>query len=138
MQLENKLYTVPIRSNILYVSICRLLRSSISLLTFMLVFSVERSLLKFYIIIVMKVAQSCPTFCDPMDYTIHGILRPEYRSGQPFPSPGDLPNPETEPSLLHCRWIFYQLSHKGSPYHHCTLSNLSLIVFALYVLKQCY
>ena len=26
--------------------------------------------------------------------------------------PGDLPNP----GLLHCRWILYQLSHKGSPY----------------------
>ena len=31
-----------------------------------------------------------------------------------FPSPGDLPNPET-PGLPYCRWILYQLSHKGSP-----------------------
>ena len=23
----------------------------------------------------MKVAQSCPTLCDPMDYTVHGILQ---------------------------------------------------------------
>ena len=22
----------------------------------------------------VKVAQSCPTLCDPMDYTVHGIL----------------------------------------------------------------
>ena len=22
----------------------------------------------------LKVAQSCPTFCDPMDYTVHGTL----------------------------------------------------------------
>ena len=22
-----------------------------------------------------KVAQSCPTLCDPMDYTVHGILQ---------------------------------------------------------------
>ena len=28
---------------------------------------------------------------------------------------GDFPNPEIEPSLPHCRWIPYQLSHKGSP-----------------------
>ena len=44
-----------------------------------------------------------PTLCDPMDYTVHGIhsgfSRPEYWSGQLFPSPGDLPNP----GLLHCR-----------------------------------
>ena len=23
----------------------------------------------------VKVAQSCPTLCDPMDYTVHGILQ---------------------------------------------------------------
>ena len=23
----------------------------------------------------MKIAQLCPTFCDPMDYTTHGILQ---------------------------------------------------------------
>ena len=22
----------------------------------------------------VKVSQSCPTLCDPMDYTVHGIL----------------------------------------------------------------
>ena len=38
--------------------------------------------------------------------------RPEYCTGYPFPSPGDLPNPRLKP---HCRWILYQLSHKGSP-----------------------
>ena len=34
---------------------------------------------------------------DPMDYTVHGILQAEFWSGEPFPSPGDLPNPEIEP-----------------------------------------
>ena len=28
----------------------------------------------------VKVAQSCPAPCDPMDYTDHGILRLEYWS----------------------------------------------------------
>ena len=32
-----------------------------------------------------------------MDYTAHGFSRPEYWSGLPFPSPGDLPNPGIEP-----------------------------------------
>ena len=36
---------------------------------------------------------------------------PEYWSGYPLPSLGDLPNP----GLPHCRQILYQLSHKGSP-----------------------
>ena len=31
-----------------------------------------------------------------MDYTVHGILQAEYWSGLPFPSPGDLPDPEIE------------------------------------------
>ena len=28
----------------------------------------------------VKVAQSCPTLCDPVDYTVHGILQAEYWS----------------------------------------------------------
>ena len=27
-----------------------------------------------YMYIKVKVTQSCPTLCDPMDYTVHGIL----------------------------------------------------------------
>ena len=37
----------------------------------------------------VKVAQSCLTLYDPMDYTVHGILQARI---QPFLSPGDLPN----------------------------------------------
>ena len=46
-----------------------------------------------------SVAQSCPTFCDPTDEAplSMGFSRQEYCSGLPFPSPGDLPHPETEP-----------------------------------------
>ena len=39
--------------------------------------------------------------------------RPEYWSGYPFPSPGDLPNPGIEPRSPHCGQILYQLSHNG-------------------------
>ena len=45
------------------------------------------------------VAQSCPTLCDLMDCSLPlstGFSRQEYWSGLPFPSLGDLPNPETE------------------------------------------
>ena len=47
--------------------------------------------------------QSCPTLCDPMDYSLpgssvhEGFLRQEFWSGLPFPSPEDLPNPGIEP-----------------------------------------
>ena len=48
------------------------------------------------------VAKSCPTLCNPMDCrplgpSVHGILRQEYWSGFPFPSPGDLPYLVIEP-----------------------------------------
>ena len=51
-----------------------------------------------------EVTQSCPTLCDPMDYSrayqappSMGFSSQEYWSGLPFPSPGDLPNPGIEP-----------------------------------------
>ena len=51
---------------------------------------------------VTSVAQPCPTFCNPMNYSPPGssvmeFSRQEYWSGLPFPSPGDLPDPEIEP-----------------------------------------
>ena len=44
------------------------------------------------------VAKSCPTLCDPMDYSfpvssVHGIFQARILEWLPFPSPGDLPNP---------------------------------------------
>ena len=48
-------------------------------------------------IIEVKVAQSCPTLCNPMDYTVHRILQDRILSEQPFPSPGDLHNPGIKP-----------------------------------------
>ena len=45
-------------------------------------------------------------YIEPTEFSM-----PEYWSGQPFPSPGDLLNP----GLPHCRQILYQLSHQGSP-----------------------
>ena len=43
-----------------------------------------------------------------------GFSRQEYWSGLPFPSPGALPNPGTEPGLPHCRQMLYHLNHQGS------------------------
>ena len=50
----------------------------------------------------MLVAQSCPTLCNPMDQSppcslSMEISRQEYQNGLSFPSPGGLPNPETDP-----------------------------------------
>ena len=40
------------------------------------------------LIVKVKVAQSCPTLYDPWTIQFLKFSRPEYWSGQPFPSPG--------------------------------------------------
>ena len=64
----------------------------------------------------VKVAQSGPTLCDPMDYTVHGIL-PGQNTGVDSLSllQGIFLTQELDPGLWHCRWSLYWLSHKGNP-----------------------
>ena len=59
----------------------------------------------------VKVAQSCPTLCDPMDYTVLEFSRPAVCSLLQ----GIFPIQGLNRGLLHCRWILYQLSYQGSP-----------------------
>ena len=52
-----------------------------------------------------SVTQSCPTLCDPMDYSplgssVHGIFQARVLSGLPSPSPRDLPDPGIKPRSL--------------------------------------
>ena len=54
-----------------------------------------------------KSLQSCPTLCNPMDYSCQaplsvGFSRQEYWSGLPCPPPTHLPNPGIEPVSLTC------------------------------------
>ena len=62
----------------------------------------------------MKFAQ-CVQLCDPMDYTVHGILQARILEWVAFLFSRDLPTQGSNPGLPHCTWILYQLSHKGSP-----------------------
>ena len=51
----------------------------------------------------MKVAQSCPTLCDPMDYTVHGILQArilEWVVAFPFSRGSSQPRDRTQVSLI--------------------------------------
>ena len=45
----------------------------------------------------VKVAQSCPTLCNPTDYVVHGILQARILEWVAFPFPRYLPNPGIEP-----------------------------------------
>ena len=58
----------------------------------------------------VKVTQSCPTLCDTMDYRGQntGVGSLSLLQGI-FPTQG------SNPGLLYCRWILYQLSHQASP-----------------------
>ena len=44
-----------------------------------------------------------------------GFSRQDYWSGEPFPHPGDLPNPGTEPRSPALQADYLPLSHRGSP-----------------------
>ena len=65
------------------------------------------------------VAQSCPTLCNPVDCSpsgssVHGDT-PGKNIRVGCPPPGIFPTQGLNPGLSHCRWIFYCLSHQGSP-----------------------
>ena len=69
----------------------------------------------------VKVAQSRPTLCDPMDCTPPRLLCPSNSSGQntgvsscSLPQ-GIFPTQGSNPGLPHCRRILYQQSYQGSP-----------------------
>ena len=59
----------------------------------------------------VKVSQSCPTLCDPMDYTVHGQ---NIGVGSLSLLQGIFPTQGLNPGLPHCRWIQYQLNYKKS------------------------
>ena len=68
-----------------------------------------------------SVTQSCPTLCNPRDYSppgssVHGDS-PGMNTGVGCCSllQGIIPTQESNQGLLHCRWILYHLSHQGSP-----------------------
>ena len=64
----------------------------------------------------VKVTQLCPTLCNSMDCTVHGILQARILEWVAFPSPGESSQPrEWTQVYLHWRRILYQLSHKGNP-----------------------
>ena len=65
-----------------------------------------------------KLLQLCPTLCDPLDYTVHGILQARVQKPTGMGSlsllQGIFPTQGLNPGLLHCKQILYQLSHQES------------------------
>ena len=67
------------------------------------------------------VSQLCPTLCNPMNCCLSGSSvhrdSPGKNSGVGCHAllQGIFPIQGSNPGSLHCRWIFYYLSHQGSP-----------------------
>ena len=66
------------------------------------------------------VTQLCPTLCDPMDYSppgssVHGMFQARILEWVAIPFSKGSSRPRDGICLLHCRQIFYRLSHQESP-----------------------
>ena len=80
---------------------------------------------------VCLVAQSCPTLCEPMDYSlpgssVHGIF--QVRSGFSFPLPGNLPDPGMESLKRILEWMAIAFSRESlQPRDWTHVSNIFCI-----------
>ena len=66
------------------------------------------------------VAQLCPTLHELRDYSppgfsVHGILQARILDWEPFPSPGDLPDPGSESESLALQADFLPSEPPGKP-----------------------
>ena len=55
----------------------------------------------------MKVAQSCPTLCDPMHYTVHGILQATILKWVAFPFSRGSSHPRDQTQVSHIAGGFF-------------------------------
>ena len=73
------------------------------------------------VIVLCLVAHSCPTLCDPMDYSLPGSsvhrdsLGKNTGLGCHALLQGIFPSQGLNSGLLHCRWTLYHVSHQESP-----------------------
>ena len=75
-----------------------------------------------------KLLQLCLTLCDPMDCSppgspVHGILQARILEWLPCPPLGDLPDLGIEPAAPALQADSLLLSHHGSPYTSCNISD---------------
>ena len=111
--------------------------------------SLSENFFKIYFLLKLsEVAQSYPTLCDPMDYSlsdssVHGIFQARVLEWITISfSRGFFPTQEQNPGLPHCRQMLYRLSHQGSPACQTFTEvqlNYSVVLFLMYskVIKSC-
>ena len=74
----------------------------------------------------MKVAQSCPTLWDPMNYKVHGILQARILEWVAFPFSRGLPNPGIKRRLPTLQADSFPAEPQGKP-KNTGLGSLSLL-----------
>ena len=63
----------------------------------------------------VKVAQSCPTLCNPMDYTAHGILQAKILDWVAFPCSRGSSQPRDGTQVFHTAGRFLPPEPQGKP-----------------------
>ena len=77
----------------------------------------------------VKVAQSCPTLCDPMDYTVHGILQARILEwvAFPFSRGSSQPRDRTQVSCIARRFYTSRATGEApSRWRQCSVSTLNI------------
>ena len=77
--------------------------------------------MQFFSVPKVLVTESCPTLCDPMDWSARHLCpwdSPDENPGMGYHSllQGIFLTQGLNPGLPHCRQILYHLSHQGSPF----------------------
>ena len=80
----------------------------------------------FFIMSEVKVAQSCLILCDPMDYTVHGIIQARILEWATIPFSRNLPNPGIKPRSSALQEDSLPVEPPGKP-KNTGVSSLSLL-----------
>ena len=74
----------------------------------------------------MKVAQSCPTLCNPMDFRVHGILQARILEWVAFPFSRGSSQPRNRTQVSHIAGGFFSRWATGKP-KNTGVGRLSLL-----------
>ena len=72
----------------------------------------------------VKVAQSCPTLCNPMDYTVHGILQARTLEWVAFPFSRGSSKPRDRTQVSHIAGGFFTRRAKREAQINTLVDNL--------------
>ena len=96
--------------------------------------------LQLHMVITVKIAQSCPTLCVPMDCSlpdssVHEIFQAIVLEWISISFSRELPDPGIEPRSPHCRQTLNRLSHQGIG--HLLTWRVHLSVSYLFAFSYC-